>query len=151
MTMINTGLNGNVGNGNSNIGTPIPGVTGWTYEAAASMSKEIDRENRLFGSRNSSRRNRRSRSTRRPEVGILFSNPDRFTAETGWTPEDAIEMALEAQRDRRIFGNEDSDLEIVDLHKVEAAGDDFYVIDETGAIDKQATRERRLFGNQRWN
>ncbi|MBC7999803.1 MAG: hypothetical protein IAF58_17750 [Leptolyngbya sp.] len=150
MTMINnTGLNGNVENGN--IGTPIPGVSGWTYEAAASESKAIDRENRLFGSRNSSRRNRRSRSTLRPEVGTLFSNPDRFTAETGWTPEDAIEMALEAQRDRRIFGNEDSDLEFVDLKKVESAGDDFYVIDETGAIDKLATRERRLFGKQRWN
>lgn len=136
-----------IGNGNNGlVGTPIPGVVGWTYESAASMAKETSRENRLFGDR----RNRSTRRAPRPEVSLMASDPARFTAETGWTPEDAIEMALEAQRERRIFGNDDSDLEFVDL-KVESAGDDFYVIDETGAIDKEATRERRLFGKHRWN
>jgi hypothetical protein len=77
----------------------IPG-TGWTYAAAASMAKEVARENRLFGNGRTSRRRR----TVRPEVGLMVTDPARFTAETGWTPEDALSMALELRSERIHFG-----------------------------------------------
>ncbi len=94
--------NTSIGNGNNGlVGTPIPGVVGWTYESAASMAKETSREDRLFGNR----RNRSTRRSPRPEVSLMNTDPARFTAETGWTPEDAMEMALELRSDRIHFGS----------------------------------------------
>ncbi|MBC7999804.1 MAG: hypothetical protein IAF58_17755 [Leptolyngbya sp.] len=91
-----------IGNGNHGlVGTPIPGVAGWTYESAASMAKETSREDRLFGNR----RNRSTRRAPRPEVSLMASDPARFTAETGWTPEDALAMALELRSERIHFGS----------------------------------------------
>ncbi|MBX9950394.1 MAG: hypothetical protein K2Y39_14600 [Candidatus Obscuribacterales bacterium] len=142
-------------NTNTNITTTgngddlIPG-TNWTYAAAASMAKEVTRENRLFGNRS----NRRRRAKRNDGVGLMVSAPTRFTAETGWTPEDALEMALEHRREARIFGRDlgagigEDEIETLDGN---SRGDDFYVIDEHGCIDKRATRERRLFGSRLWN
>jgi hypothetical protein len=137
------------GNGND----IIPG-TNWTYAAAASMAKEVSRENRLFGNR--SNRRRRSASKRNDGVGLMVSNPDRFTAETGWTPEDALEMALDIRRENRIFGSDfrgsdnDGDVEVEALDG-DRTGDDFYILNEDGSFDKEAMRERRLFGSSRWN
>ena len=127
----------------------IPG-TNWTYAAAASMAKEVSRENRLFGNRS----NRGRRAKRSDGVGLMVSDPARFTVQTGWTPEDALEMALEHRRDERIFGRDlgagigEDEIETLDG---DSRGDDFYVIDENGCIDKEATRERRLFGSRLWN
>jgi hypothetical protein len=77
----------------------IPG-TGWTFADASSMAKEVARDNRLFGKGRTSR----PRRTVRPEVGLMVSDPARFTAETGWSPEDAMSMALEQRSDRIHFG-----------------------------------------------
>lgn len=138
---------GNTSNGND----IIPG-TNWTYAAAASMAKEVSREDRLFGNR----RNRRRRSAKRNDgLGLMVTDPARFTAETGWTPEDALEMALDIRREERIFGadfgsNNDGDADVETFADSNRA-DDFYVLNEDGSIDKEATRERRLFGSSRWN
>jgi hypothetical protein len=40
----------------------------------------------------------------RPEVGLMVTDPARFTKETGWTPEDALAMALELRSERIHFG-----------------------------------------------
>lgn len=131
-----------------NGGDLIPG-TNWTYAAAASMAKEVSREHRLFGNRS----NRRRRA-KRNDVGLMVTNPSRFTELTGWTPEDALEMALEHRRDERIFGRdlgqgigEDE----IETHDGNSLGDGFYIIAEDGTFDKEAMRERRLFGSNLWN
>jgi hypothetical protein len=134
------------GNGND----IIPG-TNWTYAEAAAMAKEVSRENRLFGNRS----NRRRLSAKRSDgVGLMVTDPARFTKETGWTPEDALEMALDIRREDRIFGadfgDEGGDADVETLAGSDLS-DDFYVLNEDGSIDKEATRERRLFGSSRWN
>jgi hypothetical protein len=75
------------------------GNTGWSWRDAASEAKQTAREHRLFP------RNSRRRSNRRsPQLGLMVTNPARFERETGWTPEAALEMALECRKDARIFG-----------------------------------------------
>jgi hypothetical protein len=139
-----------IGNTTGNGNDIIPG-TNWTYAEAAAMAKEVSRENRLFGNRS----NRRRRSAKRNDgVGLMVTDPARFTAETGWTPEDALEMALDIRRENRIFGGDfggnDGDVD-VETFADSDRGDSFYVLNEDGSIDKEATRERRLFGSSLWN
>ncbi|MCC7530231.1 MAG: hypothetical protein IT342_17035 [Candidatus Melainabacteria bacterium] len=135
------------GNGND----IIPG-TNWTYADAAAMAKEVSRERRLFGNRS----NRRRHAKRNDGVGLMVSDPARFTAETGWTPEDALEMALDIRREERIFGSnfraDDHDGD-VETFNSGLTGDSFYILSEDGSFDKEAMRERRLFGssNPLWN
>ena len=141
-----------IGNTTGNGNDIIPG-TNWTYAEAAAMAKEVSRENRLFGNRSNRRRLSAKRSDR---VGLMVTDPARFTAETGWTPEDALEMALDIRRENRIFGGGFGDSDEVGDADVETLagsdlGDDFYVLNEDGSIDKETTRERRLFGSSRWN
>ncbi len=142
-----------IGNTTGNGNDIIPG-TNWTYAEAAAMSKEVNRENRLFGNRNN--RRRRSASKRKDGLGLMVTDPARFTAETGWTPEDALEMALDIRREDRIFGSnfgaDDSDAD-VETFDGDLTGDGFYIRSEDGSFDKEAMRERRLFGsaNPLWN
>lgn len=77
------------------------GNTGWSWQDAASEAKQTAREHRLFP-RGSSRR--RSRSRRSQELGLMVTDPARFQRETGWSPEDALAMALECRKEDRIFG-----------------------------------------------
>jgi hypothetical protein len=78
----------------------IPG-TGWSYSDAASMKKECEREDRLFGRRN------RNTSSQRPRMNAAqraARYAARFLAQTGWTLEAAASAHKEALRDRRLFG-----------------------------------------------
>ncbi|GEM_PF-2677033 len=79
------------------------GNTGWTVEAAASMAKEVARENRLFGDR-SHRSSRKPARRTRPEPTARELSPAEFTRLTGWTLEDAMAEALELRKERRLFG-----------------------------------------------
>lgn len=74
--------------------------TGWTEQDAAAMAKEVARENRLFGHRNQ----RRSRSTCRNSTTPSTFSAKEFERQTGWSWGDAVDMAAELQRERRIFG-----------------------------------------------
>ena len=93
-------MNANIITTNGGLSDIIPGTT-WTYGDAASMAKEVARENRLFGN---GRNTRRRRTERRSDVGLMVTDPARFTAETGWTPEDALAEAIEHRRDARLYG-----------------------------------------------
>jgi hypothetical protein len=75
------------------------GNTGWSWRDAASEAKQTAREHRLFPRNSRRRRNRRS-----PQLGLMVTNPARFERVTGWTPEAALEMALECRKEDRIFG-----------------------------------------------
>ena len=88
----NTNSNtGNIGSSSASIGTPIPGVVGWTFEDAVAEAIEYRRDQRLYGSRKVSR-------TSAPAV-------DDFEAQTGWTREDAFAEAVEHRTDARLFGS----------------------------------------------
>jgi len=88
---MNTIHNSNIGSPSASIGTPIPGVVGWTYEDALDEAIEIRRDKRLYGSRKASR-------TSAPAV-------DNFEAETGWSREDAFAEAIESRTDERLYGS----------------------------------------------
>ncbi|MBL0186095.1 MAG: hypothetical protein IPP97_10215 [Candidatus Obscuribacter sp.] len=87
---MNTNTNSNTGSSSASIGTPIPGVVGWTFEDALDEAIEYRRDQRLYGSRKVSR-------TSAPAV-------DDFEAQTGWTREDAFAEAVEHRTDARLFG-----------------------------------------------
>ena len=87
--------NSNNGSSIAPIGTPIPGVVGWTFEDAAQKNKPLARERRI------ARRARPPRPAGRPAV---VSVEDTLEAETGWTRADALEVMLECRRDARLFG-----------------------------------------------
>jgi len=86
---------------NTNGNDEMIGNTGWSWRDAASEAKQTAREHRLFP-RNS--RRRRTGSRRSQHVGLMVTDPARFERETGWTPEAAVEMALELRKEDRIFG-----------------------------------------------
>ncbi len=88
---MNTTHNSNIGSSSASIGTPIPGVVGWTFEDALDEAIEIRRDKRLYGSRKVSR-------TSAPVA-------DDFEAQTGWTREDAFAEAVEHRTDARLFGS----------------------------------------------
>lgn len=83
-------ITGTIGSSNNTIGTPIPGVVGWTYEDAFAEAIEYRRDKRLNGSRKVSR-------TNAPAA-------DDFEAQTGWTREDAFAEAVEHRSDVRLYG-----------------------------------------------
>ena len=88
---MNTNTNSdNIGSSINTIGTPIPGVVGWTYEDALAEALEIRRDKRLYGNRKVSR-------TSAPVA-------DDFEAQTGWTREDAFAEAVENRTDERLYG-----------------------------------------------
>lgn len=126
--------------GNVNAGTPIPGVVGWTYEDAASEAKRVSREHRLFGNPSRSRR-RKPRRVMSLESGVVSLSDPNFQALTGWTPEAALEMYFEIQRENRIFGSRHDDLHI------EAHDDEDEVFDpgfDVGATVKDLQRDCRF-------
>ncbi|MBK7747474.1 MAG: hypothetical protein IPI39_09525 [Candidatus Obscuribacter sp.] len=87
--------NSNIGSSSASIGTPIPGVVGWTFEDAAQENKHIARERRI------------ARLSRKPRAAVLPAvnlEEDTLEAETGWTRADALEVMLECRRDARLFG-----------------------------------------------
>ena len=88
---MNTNTNSNTGSSSASIGTPIPGVVGWTFEDAFAEAIEYRRDQHLYGSRKVSR-------TSAPAV-------DDFEAQTGWTREDAFAEAVEHRTDARLFGS----------------------------------------------
>ena len=83
-------ITGNIGSSIGTIGTPIPGVVGWTFEDAFAEAIEYRRDQRLYGSRKVSR-------TSAPAI-------DDFEAQTGWTREDAFAEAVEHRTDERLYG-----------------------------------------------
>ncbi len=85
-----TSNTGNIGSSVNTIGTPIPGVVGWTFEDAFAEAIEYRRDQRLYGSRKVSR-------TSAPA-------DDNFEAQTGWTREDAFAEAVEHRTDERLYG-----------------------------------------------
>ena len=88
---MNTTHHSNIGSSSASIGTPIPGVVGWTFEDAFAEAIEYRRDQRLYGSRKVSR-------TSAPVA-------DDFEAQTGWTREDAFAEAVEHRTDARLFGS----------------------------------------------
>ncbi len=92
---MNTIQNSNNGSSIVPIGTPIPGVVGWTYEDAAQENKHIARARRI------ARLSRKPRAAVRPAV---VSVEDTLEAETGWSRADALEEAIECRRDARLYG-----------------------------------------------
>ena len=81
--------------------TPI-GNTGWTYgdavEEAIASGATVDLELFPFAAPVT------SSSILGNDRKIYFSEEEQFEHETGWSVGDAINEALEAQRDRRLFG-----------------------------------------------
>ena len=87
---MNTNTNSdNIGSSINPIGTPIPGVVGWTFEDAFAEAIEYRRDKRLYGNRKVSR-------TSAPVA-------DNFEAQTGWTREDAFAEAVENRTDARLY------------------------------------------------
>lgn len=97
----------NTNNSNSaavirNPNTPIPGVKGWTYGQAVQelidSGKPVDISIFPFAVAWLGRPVTAAEQTVETDV-------DDFELATGWTSQAALELALECQRERRLFGN----------------------------------------------
>ncbi len=121
--------------------------TGWTEKDAASMAKEVARENRLFGNRNQ----RRSRRTCRNNTTPSRFSVTEFERQTGWSWGDAVDMAAELQRERRIFGAPHSRRNRGRRHGRPLNAAEFkratgWSIEDAANEAKRARRDHRLFG-----
>lgn len=122
--------------------------TGWSEADACAMAKEVSRENRLFGHHNrNSRRGSRCRNNTTPST---FSVAE-FERQTGWSWGDAVDMAAELQRERRIFGNPHSRRNRNRRHGRPVNAAAFkratgWSIEDAANEAKRARRDHRLFG-----
>lgn len=114
MNSTHIGTSGFVGDVISNPNTPIPGVKGWTYGAAVreliSSRQPVDLVLFPFaaawlGLREEVEFNTEPPAAHGETTNLGYTAEERaFIKRTGWTPEDALSMALECREEKILNG-----------------------------------------------